>query len=319
MESLVLQSGNKSNRHNERVTSYGNAITVGRAYANDLVLADPYIAAQQLQIERVGEQWQATILDHTNPVLLNGEPVLTASVALNRDDKITVGRSVLCVIDPNASIERPRKLLLSRWLYAGSVGFLLPSVLLVLVSLFDSYVDYIQLAVDLEWKQYAYSALVSVLMVSFWAGTWALIGHVLRSQHHFWLQLLLATLVFILAVVLTPISGFIEFGLSSELAGAIVVRVVAFLLIALLLKLTLFLATNIHRTSLLAVAISGSMFAFLYASESFLADDFSVSPSYSASLKAPFSPKSKAVSMTDYFAELKPRFDDIDQELDESD
>jgi hypothetical protein len=326
MESLIIQLGVKPGRFAELLRSKNNEITVGRSYENDAVLQDPYIAPKLLRIYRanktaqdesdaVNEVWRADILDHTNPVLLNGEPVLSDSVIVKDSDRLTVGRTVLTIIDPQRPVETTRKLILSAWLHSTSIGFLIPCVALIIACLLDGFFDYIQLSADLKWKQYAYASLILALAIILWAGLWAIAGHIFRSQYHFRQQLLVTSLVYILVVLLTPLPAYVEFAFASMGVGQWTNYAVTLLGVGLLLKFNLFLATNIKRTSMIAMITSVGILAFAYGSTQFLKEDFSTSPAYSGVLKAPFTPRFAERTAEQYWLAVEERFDDLDKEL----
>lgn len=330
MESLIIQLGVKPGRFAELLRSKNNEITVGRSYENDAVLQDPYIAPKLLRIYRADktaadddengsdrEVWLADILDHTNPVLLNGEPVISDTVVVADSDRLTVGRTVLTIIDPQRPVETTRKLILSAWLYSTSIGFLIPCVALVIACFLDGFFDYIQFSADLKWKQYAYSSLLSALAIILWASIWAIAGHIFRSQYHFRQQLLITALVYILVVLLTPLPAYFEFSFASMGVGLWTNYAVTLLGVGLLLKFNLFLATNIKRTSMIAMIASVGILSFSYGSTQFLKEDFSTSPSYSGVLKAPFTPRFSKLSGDQYWLAVEERFDDLDKELSE--
>ena len=106
MDSLIIKTGVRHGRFAEIARSSGDTFTVGRGFGNDLVLTDPHVAPGLLKFVREGEFWKLILLDHTNPVMLNGVKIEGESVAIAEQigdpatSKGPVERKVVRVVTP---------------------------------------------------------------------------------------------------------------------------------------------------------------------------------------------------------------------------
>lgn len=288
MGTLIVQVAPRSARGPEITRSNGQPLTIGRAFNNDIVLSDPFVAPGQLRLVCSEDGWTVEVLDRTNAVVLNGTPVSGATARIASGDRLTVGRTDLMVFAGDHPVDPTRKLLLTSWLESSRVGPLVAFGVLGLVCFLDVVTEFLQSAVDLEWKQYAYGGLFSAAVSILWAGAWAIAGRVLRHQPHFFAQLLVTSLVSVGLTVTYPWADYLEFFSSSVTVGRAASYVTALLALGVLLNLNLLFATNLRHTSRVAFAISCAIVGLVFAGERYSKEDFEVEPSYSDVVKPPF-------------------------------
>ena len=89
-------------RHREVVTRHrvtSNAITIGRAYDNDIVLDDPHVAAHHLRLARGNDgAWVAEDLGSVNGVYVDGERARRERVVLDATTTLHIGHTSLIAI-----------------------------------------------------------------------------------------------------------------------------------------------------------------------------------------------------------------------------
>ncbi len=288
MGSLIVQVAQRSARGPEFTRTDGQPLSVGRAFSNDIVINDPFVAARQLLLACGDNGWTVQILDRTNAVTLNGETIVGETAAIASGDRLTIGRTDVLLFDEYHPVDPTRKLLLSSWLAPNRVGPLIAFGVLGLVCALDVAAEFLQSAVDLEWKQYAYAGLFSAAVSLLWAGAWAITGRVLRHQPNFFAQLLVTALVSAGLTVIYPWADYIEFATSSVTVGRATNYLIALGSVGLLLKLNLLFATNLRRTTQVAFAVSSVIVGLVYAGERYAETEFEAEPVYSAVVKPPF-------------------------------
>jgi pSer/pThr/pTyr-binding forkhead associated (FHA) protein len=272
----------------ETTKSSGTPINVGSGYRNDIVLGDPFVAPEQIVIEQIETGWTVRVLDGTNEVLLNGNPISGAGTVLNSGDSITIGRTDIEVYGEDHPVEVTRKLPFSSWASPGRVMPLVAFGALACVSIADGLADYLQLSTDLEWDTYAYESLFAAVTILVWSGVWSIAGRVLRHQPYFWMQLLATMLVYVALIIIYRLVGFAEFVTGSVSIGRTANYLVAFGGLVVLLKFNLFFATNIRKTLHVAVVISCLVIGLIFARLQFAEDNFEPEPIYSGVVRPPF-------------------------------
>lgn len=313
METLIIQIGLKQGRNADIYKLNDRELYVGRAYSNDIVLTDPYVAPQQLRIYRYGVgsdelSWHINILDATNPILVNGEPVDSATQSVQPGDSITVGRTTMRLYSDEHEVEPTRKLLVSSWLHAAAQNAWIPICLFALVCLTDSLLNYSFSNTDGEWKEHAISTIAGMGLLLGWAGFWSVVGRVLRHQPHFSYQLLVTTLIAAIGLTQTPIELFAEFLTDSTQVRTVIAYAFGTVLLAYLLHYNLFFATNIKHTAVLAFCCSAglSLLVFLFSMSE--ENEFNSAPEYSNTLLPPAVNPRKAKPLDDYVASFSKTF-----------
>jgi len=314
MEEIVLQVEGRHGRLAEFARSRGSDLTVGRAYDNDLVLTDLHVAPHQLRLSREGEQWFLDVTDQVNPVLLNKRPVGAGRCAVAPGDEITVGRTKLHLFAIDHPVEPTRKLMVSNLQSLENAGFLLPLLVLVGFGLVDLAINFLFSSTNLKWLEQVYAVLFSALICVVWAGLWAIAGRILRQQHHFGLQLIVASgisLFMTLLALAANVIAFYAFDAGVEEFFSWLVYAVALLI---LFRLNFLIATNVQRPLLASAIATSLLLAVLYGVYyPWDEDEFEYAPEYSTVLLPPPLVVTAGDSQKAYFADLREAFQKLEQ------
>lgn len=305
METLVLQIGLKQGRSADIHKLEDREFYVGRAYSNDIVLTDPYVAPQQLRIYRLGIEadelnWNINVLDATNPVLINGVPLETATAAISPGDTITVGRTSIRVFSDEHVVEPARKLLVSGWLHQVSRAIAMPLAFFLAVCLVDSLMNYLLSNVDGDWEAHGLNTITGMAALASWAFLWAIVGRVLRHQPHFGQQLLITTFVAAIGLLQGPLETYTDFMFDNVELTELVGYGFATALLAYLLHYNLFLATNIKHTAAIAASVSISLSVMLFLFSKGEEEEFQSEPSFTSTLVAPIVNGRTGIALEDY-------------------
>ena len=247
METLIVQLGSRHSKVAEVFRSSDERINVGRAYNNQLILSDPYIAPQQAQFYFNESGWRLRILDQTNPVLHNGKVVEQDELAVQPGDSLTLGRTELRIYSEDFPVEETRQLLVSRWLHSSSVGVLAPLLALAAMLFTGLFSFYLEDSSEFEWKYYSYFAMAVAGFALLWTGGWALASRLLRHQHHFGQHLLVTACTLGIIEISNILPSYFGFMLSSPAIEYYLLLLISFVLFAFMLRYHLFFATNIKR------------------------------------------------------------------------
>lgn len=317
MASLVIQINMRHVRPAEFVKVTGEVVSVGRGLANDIVLSDLYVAPEQIRIYLDGSQWNISVLDHTNEVMINDSPVTGDEGVINSGDKITVGRTHLTVYTEDHPVEPTRKMVLPSWTNQGMYRLMLPILTLIVVSLLLVFDEYQDLSATLKWGKLASGGLIAIFIVLCWAGLWALIGRILRHQPQFLAQLLISGVIAAVLIIGSPIGDYIEYASNSEVLGSMFAWGFALFVCTALLRFNLAYASNLHNTTAIALVFSACLLLFIFGVNSFNKNDFTNVAQYSRVLKPPFVKMTRNQTINDYLHNYNLQFSELDEELEE--
>jgi len=317
MEQIIIQYGVTQGNVAELLRSNDKEVFIGRGFDNTLVIQDDYIGPKQLRIFQTEDNsWWMDVLNQTNDVILNGK-VLEAndqqhidSVQIHSGDKITIGRTTLSVYAENHQVEKTRKLL-NRSLNQRSSGFIFPIILMCLFLAFD-FTKYYLLTSDGSVDRYIILNLGSAMLVGMWLGLWGIVGRIVRRNSHFGQQFIAAIFILFMLSILSPWASVMEFNFSNETVSTVFNYALAFLAMSLMLKFNLLFATNIRRTNLVAVSITGLIIGAVVSYQVYIEDEFIALADYSETVKPHFMYLGQSESMDQYLAEIQDAMQEVD-------
>jgi hypothetical protein len=314
MSSIILKVGDVIHKHHFSSSDDGRSLTIGRAFSNDVILADPYIGPFQLKLHPAdGEDgdWRVNNTDDTNPVFLNKKIVEGREFNIRSGDELTVGRTGVAIYNENHAVAETREFSITNWLHNHKFKPLITTAMIVLLVLVTLWMTYRELSSEAEFSSLSVNAIALVVFTLLWASVWSLAGHLLKRNHYFFSHLFFTALCFFLFVLFDDIHTYIDYLFSSARAGEVTEWIVAIVLWGLLLGFNLALVTyssKAFRNGLVAsVCILGTFGVFTYLEQ----EDYSSQPDHSVTIKPSYIPKTAPVSIDTYVENYNTLFDTL--------
>jgi hypothetical protein len=198
------------NRVTQRHAVDAVPITIGRAYTNQIILDDPFVSPEHLNIvaEDSG-RLRADDLKTVNGLRASPGGRLVASLALISGAPFQIGHTILRYVEANAPVapaildagERPPPL--SPWLLGPASLVILLAVLLV-EYYFESY-ERFNLARSFS------ESLTTLSIVFTWAGLWSLLSRVVVSRFYYAEHFALACAAILLSQIFNASAEWTEF------------------------------------------------------------------------------------------------------------
>jgi hypothetical protein len=192
--------------------------TVGRAYDNDVVLDDPYVAAHHLRIERTAAgDLRAMDLGTRNGLYTLAPTRRVTEAQLSSDRRLRIGHSQLRVrprsYDVGPEIEdvshswtrRPATLVTAICAFIG-------------IEVWNHYVSSFE---KFEAARLLGPMLAIVLFSILWSGGWAIVGRLSTGRANFPAQAAITWLALTAASIAAGLSGYLAFALSAPLFVAL--------------------------------------------------------------------------------------------------
>jgi hypothetical protein len=185
-----------------------SALTLGRAWDNDVVLDDPHVAAHHLRLERdESGDWVAHDLGSVNGLYVEGERGRRERVVLAPHVAVQVGHSVLRLhrgdedVAPEVPLQRR-----SPWPIALVLVALV--VLMALLELWRGETGEPKLI------RYVTGALALATLLALWTAAWALVSRLFAGHARFGAHLLVAAAGVLAYSLYDPFCELIAFALS---------------------------------------------------------------------------------------------------------
>ena len=176
---------------------------IGRGYDNDVIIDDPYVAAQHLRVFRDETgQLVAEDLGSTNGTFLDGDRNRLARIVVDGKHPIRIGQTHLRIREIHHEVERERVAAPEWRTLPIAAAVALGASLLGLSAL----QVWLAQTVELRASSYLTPLLSIVATVLVWAGVWALLSRIFSGSSH------------LLRNLLITLAGGLAFSLYYELA-----------------------------------------------------------------------------------------------------
>ena len=270
-----------------------NSISIGRGYDNDLILSDPYIEGEHLQVSLDAEsgEYQVEDLATLNGTRLDGSGQTLQSSSLKQvsaGQPICIGKTYLRFVSKSEPLPRTLKLssfepMLHR-ISGWWVGLVATCVLIGLVVL-DAYISN---PYSEELLKDFNSVLIVLAMVGVYAGFWALIARLNSREARFFMHANLILLGFIVLSVLDYLSYPYEFNFGWLVPFTQLNIAVNLVVLTAVFYISCRQATELKAwlCTLLGIVL-GLLFHYQHISAALYPPDFIASPSYSMALTPP--------------------------------
>lgn len=170
-----------------RYRCFGSELRIGRGYANDVVLDDPYVAPEHLHIRRDDAgKWIAEDFGSASGLFAGHGKARMPRIVLHGDQLIRIGRTYLRVRDPAYSVPRERldEAPARVWPVVAALGFGALAFELLLLWLSETREPHLYRYVE------ALAGLAFPLTA--WAGIWAVLARIFSGEARFGRHMLIA-------------------------------------------------------------------------------------------------------------------------------
>lgn len=201
---IVTRGGLVTARHR----CAGPAFSIGRAYRNDVIIDDPTVAPDHLQVTQSGDgAFLVEAASGSSPFTIRGEPRERSLV--DGDTVLRIGHTSLRIRDetyavPAAAVVVEPK---PRWIEL--------SVLIVMALLINGTSLWLNEIAEPKFSRYIAGMVGLGAMVLLWSGLWALVSRIFAGAARFPRHLAIASGAFLLYTVYTMLAEVIAFSLSS--------------------------------------------------------------------------------------------------------
>ncbi len=263
-------------------------LKVGRAYTSDIVLDDPYVAADHLEINHQDEGiYQLKIVNSINAMMIEPRHGKQADATVSANQIVRIGQTQLRIRPLNYSVSAEKPLSSNAWSRSWSALFIGVAVLLLMhfLTLWLNY-DHAD-----GYNIFLLPILGVITLLLFWVGFWALIGRVLSGRANFIAHTVNASLGVALLIFLNSLLyGYADFALDSRMVSNVLPEVIEPLIIGILLYRHFSLVSRMSRRKLgiIVVALLASLLGFGYVTDKWTADDNITAMSFSRTIGPPF-------------------------------
>lgn len=190
-------------------------LTLGRGYANDIILPDPHVSARHAEIVHDGAGWVLFDIGQENAIHHNGAPLHNRQMRLKSGDEFMLGLTPVAVFDPHHPVIATEKVEHTHPVIAHLSSGMMPWVYFLLAVLFTVLSDYIEYWSENTAAQMTKAAGGAALCLLLWAVPWAVTGRLSRHRSAYVAHIALASVFLLISLPVWALLDLTAF-LTSE-------------------------------------------------------------------------------------------------------
>ncbi|SEL77062.1 FHA domain protein [Colwellia chukchiensis] len=264
-------------------------ITIGRGYHNDIIVSDPHVCSEHLQLRFNGEHWLISDLDSVNGSYLEDSKANVVEHQVRSGDIITIGKSQIRLVFPThpvaASIaispfeslinlaRHPFILALSICLFAVIAGWIINLNNVKEVTLTQMLVPTIGLTLGFV----------------LWPAGIALVSHLTKHEARFWTQVGISFIFFNLMWLSDIFENIVHFNTSSNFSLIWLIAIIPLALAFCLFWLNCYVGfhMSLMRRNLVSLALVVLLFGGSFVIQMSKQPDFNPRPQFNTTIMSP--------------------------------
>jgi len=286
-------------------------IKVGRDYQNDLILSDPFVSPEHIEITGTDNGWLVEDQNSENGIKLKLHSTQSQANNLHSGDEIILGRTRLRLLSPQHPVADthilPSRTSLPKIISQPAIATTTIIITLAILILDAQLTSTKQLGFD---KLLA-TSLPTFIFALVWAGIWTFVGRVITHRASFLPHFIAALMIFLISMLTATLTEYITYNSSGKLLGTIIEFLVVGVSLAGLFYINLSNSTNISRRSVLVTShsVAWSMLLVGLFMQYVNQPEFRASPDYPAELKAPFAKLASSKTLDDFLKDSETLFE----------
>jgi pSer/pThr/pTyr-binding forkhead associated (FHA) protein len=287
-------------------------VHIGRAYNNDIVIADPYVSPLHLIIEKGEHGWIAVDQGSKNGSFVRNNSKITGTAELVSGDTISIGRTLLRLWSPEHPVPGELRLPSQRSPVRRAIGPLLAFLSLAGVWGALTIQQFLNNANQIKPISLFASALPYLFFPLLWAGICSCAGFIVLRKAQFSLQLIVANGALVCILALTLLSEYVDYFTCSTLTADIIQYTGMMIITAMLLFINLSITTGTAdlRRAIISFIIGGSVIAAVALNDYAARFENRITPEYSQTLKPPYAKIAQSEPLDGFILECESLFNE---------
>ena len=281
-------------------------LSIGRGYNNDIILNDPYVAAEHLVIDTAEHGWVLRQIDMTNPPHYRGSALAQDTCEIHSGDELVLGKTLIRFFSPQHEVVPARKL------HDTLAGFMemtrefgVVSALLLVLWLAQMFNEFLVTSENTPLQKLAANTLPVVGAALMWAMMWSLIAFVVRRKTDYLFFLSVTIFYFLADMVLESGIDYVAFNTRDVYLTELMSFIVGGVLMTLMFYVSMGRAMTLstRRKLLLSNVFAWTLVAVIGFVMQANRPGFNPDPEYPAVLKPPFAQWAETHSMDNFLKE----------------
>jgi hypothetical protein len=285
-------------------------LRIGRAFDNDLVLADPFVSPHHVVIEPSDEGWIVVDQNSKNGTFTMQGTIARGPVEIKSGGQFLIGRTLVRLWSPAHEVPEAQPLPRRKSRLERTLIPVLAVASICITAAFLMVTGFLETTKQPKLLSLFSNALPLCAFPFLWAGIWASAGFIIRRKSSYGHQLLLANGAFVGITLLTILSEYIDYWTNSVGFADFIQFASMALLGTVLLYVNIRIATGTGnlRRAVISFVISGAVITAIALSDRAERYENRGTPQYSRTVKPPYAKLAKSVSLEEFIKDGEKLF-----------
>ena len=276
-------------------------ITIGRGYDNDIIISDPHVCADHLQLHFNGEHWLVNDQGSINGSYLEDSKENVIQHQVRSGDIITIGKSQVRFVFPSHPVEvsiaiSPFESLIN--LARHPVALALSMSLFALIA---GWIINLNNANEVSLTQMLVPTIGLTLGFALWPAGIALVSHLTKHDARFWTQMGISFIFFNMMWLSDIFENIVHFNTSSNFSMVWTISIIPLLLAFCLFWLNCYVGFHmtLRRRNLVSLSLIVLLFGGSFLIQMSKQPEFNPRPQFDTTIMSPaflFAPSSNVES-----------------------
>jgi len=288
-QALIIEEISRGHKLLHRYKIAKNTISIGRGYQNDIILSDPHICSEHVNIHFDGNHWHINDLNTINGTQFEDGKQSADNHLVQSGDIITLGKSQVRLIFPHHAIEETVALST----FESFINLMRHPVALFLsmaiFSLIAGSLFYLNKPTEVNFSQLFVPAIGMTLLFALWPGGVALVSHLTKHEARIMAQLGVSFAFFNLMWLSDVLESIVAFNSSNNWPLASLITLLPIALAFCLFWLNSYIGFHMSskRRMIVSLAVTTLLFGGSYLVQYSNKPEFNPRPQYSATIMTP--------------------------------
>ena len=314
MEKLVLEITLPTTDYKRLVSIDSFPVSIGRGYANDVIIQDDYVSEKHLELVFSDNQITITDLNSENGIFTNDKERINSEVVIQPGKAIKIGKTSIKFFLPEHQISKTKKLninksLINRYkVIITAWSFILINALVaVMINHFNTYRE-------IKFLKLFDSVPLDVMGLVVGAGFWTFIGRLFKKESAFHKQLLYFGMFYLFLSLFPYVKEVVLFNFPTAFWIYFLDNVASLPIISFYLIATLKVSTNfsLKRLYLFIPLIVVAFSIINYSSDYIKSIDYNSKLAYVRTIQPKYLKITKSKSIDDFCKDCETLFEKTD-------
>lgn len=312
---IIIEEINRGRKLLSRHKFLTSSVKIGRGYSNDIILADPHVCAEHLTISFNGEHWLVNDENSINGCFLDNSKETAHQHIVKSGDIIRFGKSMIRLILPEHPVEKT----ITISPFENTIDFMRsPFVLgfnMLLFAFVAGMMFYLNIPKEVNFTQFIVRAVAITLMFMAWPLLISIISHFNKHEPRVFTQLAISFALFNLMWFSDVFESIINFNVSSNWPITSIITLLPVVLAFMLIWLNCYVGFHMskRKRSIIAFAITATLFGGNYILELSKQPEFSARPHYNATIMTPTFKFAQSSNIKEFIADSSKIFAKVEK------